>query len=275
VGHERSGTTLLAAIFDRHSRIAVPPETHFFTDLIPPNRAHETGDPIDMINHIWRGLRLRDLQLDPRELLARLNAPATWASLFLESLQLYAERRGKQWIGEKTPNHWRHAADLLRLFPQSRLLWMVRDGRDTVASLMKMPWRPHSNLAAHALSWRHAAERMQACQRQFPDRILQVRFEDLVTDQEAQVRLACDFIGIDFEPQQLDPAAPTGVVPDWEQPWKCRVFSSPDPSRIGVARRELGDDSLQLLQTLLGPTLFTLGYDVDESNKTALAMMAA
>ena len=275
VGHERSGTTLAAAMFDRHSRVAVPPETHFFTDLCPPNRAHETADPIFMVNHLSRGCRMRDLGLNGPELLDRLaRVRPTWANLFLQALKLYAEPRGKELTGEKTPNHWRHVPELLELFPNSRLIWVVRDGRDTVLSLMKAPWKRHSNVVLHALSWRRCAERMLALESRFSDRILRLRFEDLVTTPQAEIGRACEFIGVDFESRQLDPAAETGVVPAWELPWKGRVLAPPDPSRIGVASREMTEESMEILNLVMGPSLNSLGYESDRPASLAAPQVA-
>ncbi|MGA2232109.1 MAG: sulfotransferase [Tepidisphaeraceae bacterium] len=263
VGHVRSGTTLTAAILDRHSKIAVPPETHFFTQVCQDMRADQTADRQFMVDRFFDRRRVRDLGLHRDELLQRLETvEPTWANLFLEALKLYAQRRGKAIIGEKTPDHSRHASQLLGLFPASHLIWVIRDGRDAVLSLMNVPWKKHSHLALHALNWQSTITRMLACERQFPGRILRVRFEDLVTSPQAEATRLCDFLGVDFEPRQLDPSMETGVVPAWEMDWKGKVFEPPDASRIGTARRDFDEKSLQLVEAMMGPCLRQLGYDV-------------
>lgn len=267
VGYERSGTTLIAAALDRHTRIAIPPETHFFTDVCPPLHARHAADRDFLLDHFFRGFRTRDLNLNPDELRARLNhVEPTWINLFLEALKLYAEPRGKELVGEKTPKHWRCLPDILNLFPESKAIWIVRDGRDTVCSIMKMPWKPHNNLALHAMQWRYAMDRLFAFESQFPTRILRMKFEDLLASPESEIGRACNFIGVDFEPQQLDPSAQTGVVPSWEMPWKERVFAPLDLSRIGSARRDLPPASYQLLTLLMQPTLLQLGYELSANS---------
>jgi hypothetical protein len=268
VGFERSGTTLMAAALDRHSRIAVPPETHFFTDVCPALHAHHQGDPAFMIAHFFRGFRTRDLQLDSAKLLDRLRkSEPTWANLFLLALELYAEGRGKDLIGEKTPSHWRYLPEMLRVYGDSKAIWLIRDGRDAVTSMMNMPWKAHNNLALHAMQWRFSMERMMAFESEFSERILRIKFEDLVTSPQKEVRRACEFVGVDFEERQLDPSAETGVVPEWEMGWKDRIFAAPDPSRIGVAARELEPMSFDLLNMLLGPTLQKLGYEISAASR--------
>jgi hypothetical protein len=263
VGYERSGTTLMAAALDRHSRIAVPPETHFFVDVCPALHAGQRGDPQFMVSHFFRSKRMGDLQLDSAQLLDRMKRiEPTWANLFLEALRLYAAGRGKDLIGEKTPGHWRYLPEILRAFPNAKSIWLIRDGRDAVASMMNMPWKRHNNLALHGMQWRFAMERMMAFETQFPGRILRIKFEQLISDAKSEVQQACEFLGVEFEASQLDPAVKTGVVPEWEMAWKERIFSPPDPSRIGAAARELSREGYQLLDLLLAPTLQVLGYNV-------------
>lgn len=253
----------MAAMLDRHSRVAVPPETHFFTNICPILRATEIADPATLVERFANGDRSRDLQLSRTELLRRLaRTEPTWANLLLTALKLYAENRGKDLVGEKTPPHWQFVPRILRLFPDSRVIWVVRDGRDAVLSLIKTPWKRHSNLSIHAWKWRRAMEFMLTSEAQYPNRIFRIKFENLVMNTKTELSRACDFIGIGFEPQQLDPAVHTDVVPQWELPWKDRALSAPDPSRLGAAKRELSSERLQLLNSIMKPTMGRLGYDV-------------
>ena len=261
VGYERCGTTLLAAALDRHSRLAVPAETHFFTDVCPPHHAGQTAERQFMVAHFFRGFRTRDMGLDQEALLGRLKeVEPTWSNLFIEALGLYAKSKGKVRCGEKTPKHWRYLPEILNLFPQSRAIWVVRDGRDAVASMMNMPWKAHNNMALHAMQWRYAMEKMLSAECQFPGRILRIKFEDLVTSPEGEVKRATEFVEESFESRQLDFSVETGVVPEWEMEWKKGVFSAPDRSRIGAASRSLSPTALGLLNLLMGAMLTRLGY---------------
>ncbi len=263
VGYERSGTTLMAAMLDRHSRVAVPPETHFFTNICPIFRATQTADPATLAERFANGDRSRDLRLSRTELFRRLaGTEPTWANLLLIALRLYAENRGKDLVGEKTPLHWQLVPRILKLFPDSRVIWVARDGRDAILSLIKSPWKQHSNLSVHAWKWRRAMEFMLLSEAQYPNRVLRIKFENLIENPRAELSRACDFIGIGFEPRQLDPTVHTDVVPPWELPWKDRALTAPDPSRVGVAKRELSKKQLQLLNSIMKPTLGKLGYDV-------------
>jgi hypothetical protein len=57
--------------------------------------------------------------------------------------------------------------------------------------------------------------------------------------------------------------------------WKNRVFTQPDPSRIGTAARELPAESLDLLNTLLKSTLEMLGYETATISDVTPELMAS
>jgi hypothetical protein len=264
VGYARSGTTLLSVLLDRHSRIAVPPETNFFTAVCNVDRATFPSDAAALIDRFVNGFRTRDLNLAQSDLLRQFNGmPPNHANLLLTALKLYGKTRGKEIVGEKTPEHWRFIPQILELFPSSRVIWIVRDGKDTVLSLTKTPWRPHWDLEYHAWHWRISTECMLDFESLARDRMLRVKFENLVVASKSELARTCRFLGIEFEPRQLDTTVQTDVVPSWELPWKCRALTPPDPERIGVARRELTKAQLDLMNDVMRPTMERLGYAPD------------
>jgi hypothetical protein len=182
VGYPRSGTTLLSVLLDRHSQIAVPPETNFFTGLCNIEQASCAIEADKLVDRFVNSFRTRDLKLSPRNLRKALDGmEPNAANLLLAALNLYRTNHGKVLVGEKTPDHWRFAAQILDLFRNSRIIWVVRDARDTILSLTKTPWRPHWDLEYHAWHWRIAIEHMLDTEALHSDRVLRVNFENLVT----------------------------------------------------------------------------------------------
>ena len=101
VGCQRSGTTALAVMLDRHSSIAVPPETHFFARLNPlPGRSHS----LTHAQRIARAMRCTDLGAASLDLagIAQQYAlrEATDANLLEVALQSYARQHGARRIGQ-------------------------------------------------------------------------------------------------------------------------------------------------------------------------------
>ena len=54
---------------------------------------------------------------------------------------------------EKTPQHLRSVDKILKYYPKAKFVHVIRDGRDVVNSLLKMPWRP-DGLINNARFWK-------------------------------------------------------------------------------------------------------------------------
>ncbi len=99
----------------------------------------------------------------------------------------------------KTPSI-RNIANIQRLFPQEKLIILLRDGRDLLASGMtSFGWA----LESAADAWAKAADELLRFCDQHPktDRLI-VRYEDLVTD--VQPVLASIFTHLDIDPDLYD-----------------------------------------------------------------------
>jgi hypothetical protein len=68
------------------------------------------------------------------------------------------------------------------------------------------------------------------------------------------------FLGEDFDPRQLDAAAPSAVVKEREREWKGLADQALDPSRASAWRRSLSGDALLEVNARLGPELRRTGY---------------
>jgi hypothetical protein len=109
-------------------------------------------------------------------------------------------RGGRTWV-ETTPDNAGAADSLTQVFPNARVINIVRDGRDAAVSASSMPWGP--NRPSSGLRW--WASRVKAAHRAIgaadPDRVLTVRFEELVvTQREERFAELLDFVGLDAVP---------------------------------------------------------------------------
>jgi hypothetical protein len=224
VGAGRSGTTLMRTLLAAHPAIAVPPETHYMTlaDAFGAARAEAPAD----FEAFWATLtsqrRFRDMALDPQAVRARIerSGARTFRSVFRALLDAYAERHGKARAGEKTPGHFRHIDRLLAWFPDARIVAVRRDPRATVASQMDTPWvgremRPGRltapfvrrlrlfQVAKAADEWVSAYE-VHVPRASADPRVVEVAYEELVRDTEAQLRRVCAAIGEDWDPRMIE-----------------------------------------------------------------------
>jgi hypothetical protein len=222
VGFGRSGTTLLRTILSRHPRIAITPETHFMKRAEAEGGPH--GEPANF-EAFWRRLtgwvRFRDLGIDPAECRKRIEQSGdhSFRSVFNAMLGTYGKRLDKPRVGEKTPSHSRYLDDLLKWYPDARVLVIRRDPRAAIASFLRTPWvrekifRPSlgrglltgqsvNEVADLAAEWEHLYSH------EFPrwsddPRFHFTSYEDLVCKPEEEVRRICNFLEEEFSPQML------------------------------------------------------------------------
>jgi len=125
-GHARSGTTLLMRLLDAHPDVFCTRQAHFFTR--PPYLHALVSDP-DIAFWLRRGSfrwnRGRDL------------SPVVLRAAADFILERDAARTGAKIVGDKSPNSINdgEAIDLThRIYPDAKIVYIVRDGRDAVLS---------------------------------------------------------------------------------------------------------------------------------------------
>jgi hypothetical protein len=95
------------------------------------------------------------------------------------------------------------SADLLDLIPNAKIISVVRDPRDVVASFAKQKWMP-SNKAQSAKIYNDLIVEWIEIRRNLDKQSwIEVRLEDVVLEPESQIRKICDFIELPWEDNLL------------------------------------------------------------------------
>jgi Sulfotransferase family len=267
-GCPRSGTTMLQLMLHAHPRIAIPPETRFVLEgyrrrraFLPlssaENRRRLAGWIVDRPDS-----RFVDLRLDPKRVGADIEAAPTLGSAFQAVFRAYAERFGKVRWGDKRPAYIANLPVLLRLFPDAQIVHIVRDGRDCVASLKEMSWH-HTGLHRAISTWAQAVDHGDwAAQVLGPDTYHELRYEDLVTDTEKELRRLCQFLGEEYDPAMAEPAAMADVAVPAHKTWHARTRLPVGSDRVGRWQRRLDPAEAALCEAALGSRLRAHGYEL-------------
>lgn len=267
VGTGRSGTTLLQAMLGSHPRIAIPEETHFFSKFDP---AIAFDDPLreDQVEaYAARCMavpHLRESGVTESMLRARLaRGPNDARSIFIWILRTLTPDVGGKRLGEKTPIHERHIARILELFPSAKFVHVYRDPRDTVASLMGMPWARGQSVRRLARRCAQTYRTMSGWRDRLGESaVCEVRYEALVEDPEAVLRRVCAFLGESFDPAMLEFHA--RAVPGYqarEEAWKGGTRRPIDASSIGRWKKSLNEREVAAVERAVGAErLADMGY---------------
>lgn len=274
VGAPRSGTSLLRVMLNRHPNIGLCDETYFFYYVY--HRQKNFGDLQNLENRrivIERYLetgRIRRLGLDLDALKQFLLEEATdYEKLFIAFLKFYAQSKGKNRYGEKTPQHAFEAEIISRIYPFCRLIHIVRDARDVAASLKRMPWGSKS-VAANARLWVKSVESAELCKDR--ENFLRVKYETLVSDSEAELRRICKFISEPFDKKMLEAETKEKKNLDW---WFQRAQKSVNTNRVEKWRDELTDEEVAIVEWIAGDTMERMGYSATAETPTTTAKAAA
>jgi hypothetical protein len=282
VGSGRSGTTLLQAMLNAHPTIAVVGELHFFDQILQlkpvlPNLA----DPkqIDRLFELLPTLPNLSLLADFDRVLARVHERLlttihpSYELLYRFMLEAFAEEQGASRLGEKTGANLRYLDRLAMLFPNCRIVHIVRDPRAVVASKLKLPWSSH-DVVTNALKWKAdvgCARRFATQSGSATGRLLEVRYEDLVMQPEHSARVLCEFIGEPYDERMLDYHLISHRFAE-KEPWKAGVTRPVYQSSLNAWRDELRGSRLLLVERISGAEMQYYGYE--RSSAGAMALIA-
>ncbi|MCE2928428.1 MAG: sulfotransferase [Candidatus Caenarcaniphilales bacterium] len=270
VGCPRSGTTILASLLNNHSQIASATEMHFFNYISKQKKYNWGKLDKQSLTMLLDESRIIDFcthgNLDKNTLLdALLAAPSTdKKTIFTILANNFIASKNKFRFCEKTPQHLLNVEEILNIFPDAKIIYLVRDGRDTVNSLMKMPWRPQG-LLNNSRFWKQyvtIGTRLQNKYSSQPQSFKTIKYEDLLTLPKQTLKEICQFIELPYE-ESLSKQN-ENVFSEWEASWKHKASEELDSTRIGAWQKELSDQDQILINWHLSKSLKALGYDVKQ-----------
>ncbi|HSJ18449.1 MAG TPA: sulfotransferase [Solirubrobacterales bacterium] len=140
-----------------------------------------------------------------------------------------------RWV-EMSPRNAQFAPDLLEMFPDMKLVYSIRDGRDVACSLVRLPFGPENVLAALA-RWSLHLRRADASVRRLPgDRVLAMRLEQLLlTRREERFAALLEFLELD-EDEAIRATFEGELTPENGHLGRWRV-ELPAPERDELDRR--------------------------------------
>lgn len=222
VGMPRSGTKLLRDLLNNHSLIAIPDiETRMLPTWV--HNWERYGDlskrPFFKLFYnetvklsYFRYMKDRG-QLIPEESWYSICRDFSPSGVF-EALVRHdakAEYNTTLIWGDKSPLYFRHVSLLKELFPAAKFIHIIRDVRDYCLSINKA-WG--KSMIRAAQRWADDVYKFKVLSRDLGDSIIEIKFEDLITEPEPTLKMICDFLGIEFQEQMLSLARPSENIGD-------------------------------------------------------------
>lgn len=230
-GHRKSGTTMLASLFDDHRDLLVyPSDSMFFYKVFPSclrfNKSENLKLVIDncikgTLNYEMTNIGKNDL-FDIKkikngfikEMSTRDNSPKSLLLSLIESYSKSCEKKEwKMWV-EKTTSSEFYVAEIIKWFPNAKFIHLIRDPRDNFASL-KSGWEERyknqeddikgllqSLIDRGGMGMRLALKNQENLGKSVYKII---KFEDLTTKTEEIIKELTKFLKIKFSKSLLEP----------------------------------------------------------------------
>jgi hypothetical protein len=291
-GHARSGTTLLARLTRLHPQVHCNYQAHFFTrqplleSLVADS---EVGGWLARRSNRWNQGR----DLSPLVLRA--------AADFI--LEREARREGKPVVGDKSPNSLLdgQAVHLMyKVYPDARLVFIVRDGRDAVVSHRFQAFIDSpQHLSAEDVRLREAfagdpgpfmdgrrsiftpgglhtaaqewVKNVQETDREgravYGGRYLSLRYEDLLADPLAEMKRLWAFLGVAVDDpalaQVLAAEMQRNPDADWQHQKAGALIAPLEKGKQGSWRELFTARDRADFKAVAGQTLVDWGYEKD------------
>lgn len=251
LGFPRSGTTLAEQMLSMHPHISAGDELPFIEDItrIMPRLLASPLNYPEALVELWMG--------DQREGLNELR------DYYLNrAAKLGIFKAGTRFFTDKMPLNEIHLGLISLLFPQSPVIHMLRHPLDVVLSVYANHLT-HGYFCASALEsiaqhYNLVEDLVAHYRKNVQTRYLPLRYEDMVTGQEAQLRKILEFSGLDYDPSCLAFEQNTRYARTASYAQVSEKLYTSSLYRYRAYLKELAP-----VVEILRPAIERLGYDVE------------
>jgi len=272
IGRPRSGTTLLRTMLDAHSEVCIPHESPvilnfykkygkknhwsitnletFYEDL---NSQHIFG--------VWN-INKEKLKNDLLSCEGENTLQNLIKILYLNFNSIYAKREIKV-VGDKNPIYSVNFPEVSPIFEKVKFIHLTRDYRDQMVSMKRMDFEmPHPALVGYR--WKFSVKSMQPFKDEYPERLLSVKYEDLVTAPELIMKKICGHLNIGFESAMLEffkKEAGSGFLPEEAMnKYHSSLFNPLSTSKVNAWESKLSNQEVKIADMMVGKSAELAGY---------------
>jgi len=187
VGLPRTGTTLTERIVSSHSKVESADETFFMPMLI--QRVSGIQSRQNMNPAIIGAAAKKNIEIIARGYLAAVEYRLTDKPVFIDKL----------------PENFLYLGFIAKAFPDAHIIHLRRNPMDSCFAMYKQSFFKFAYTLESLGKYYVAYNRLRShWEEVLKDRVIEVEYEALVSDQEGQLRRLLDKLGLDFEQACLD-----------------------------------------------------------------------
>jgi hypothetical protein len=257
----RSGSTLLAALLNRHAGVSVSLESAYVSRLLEYPRPWGSEAMIPgLCAYLFDEVQFRELGLGLHEVQGALVRGRGWSSPGAAAVAVtdayFARHAPAAQVCVIKHPPWLHLQAVESIFPDTQFIHLVRDGRAVYNSKRKtrsLDGRTmERNPVKAARDWRWRVQIAAAC-----GSILHLRYEDLVNDPEREISRLLDFLRLEGSARAVvrPKSAYSSAIGAQQQALHANLRREPDARLAEQWREELSPLEIAVFECLCAPEL--------------------
>jgi len=283
VGNSRSGTTLMATILSMHSKIHILNETHFYDEYIEKANRKLHIDREYLINRMLSieefGIYRKNVIKEYPDMVSRVSLMTSDSKngLFPVIISVFKEiarKHHKTISGDQTPRNVYHLSDILKKFPHSKAIIMIRDSRDVVLS-QKNKWKVANDIipkyesirarlnyhpVTTSLIWNQGIKTsLKYRSESFSNNVKFVKYDELVFDPDRMLNDICTFLDVSCESGMKD----VSLIGSSNMLDQNRKLKGILPSAVGKWKILLNQTESYICQTLTEKYLKYFNFKIE------------
>lgn len=271
LGHARSGTSILGDLLRKYFRISFGPESQFlirmykhlprYGDLTQEKNLSRLLHDVLQERCFQRWEKKFGYSLDQKEIFNRIQEPS-YKGVVYAVFDYLALCGGMQRWGDKTPIYTMHLDIIQELFPASKYIHIVRDGRDVALSSFNIHFGS-KNVYKVAGNWSKHLQKVQRFRETWPqDQFLEMRYEELMQDPARQLTRLIPFLDI----QDTEHAVQQYIQDNIEHDLKKNNFDK--------WKTRMSDQGIFLFETIAKDWLRAYNYEIKNDGNLPDALPA-
>ena len=283
IGTQRSGSNLLRIMLNQLPEIAAPHPPHIletFEHILPIyNDLNDNANFESLVNDVCLWVELNPVKWQiskfDRATIRDRCEENTLIRLFYEIYSYYAELQNCEYTCCKSMSNVHRYRDLEAAGLNPWYIYLHRDGRD-VACSFKKAIVGEKHVYHIARQWKSDQEKSLEVEQNIPtDRVINVKYRDLITDPESVLKKICYFLNVPFNQNMLDYFHAQESLETARSGKMWQNLSQPIMAgNYNKFLKELTPEEIRIFEKVAGDTLEKLGYTVTSDYKNGAEIEA-
>jgi hypothetical protein len=278
-GNQRSGKTLAQLILCSHPDITISPGTKVIGKLLyaMPGKVPLDGESVrDIRATMQKDRKFKAWRVDHAKFLDGFDryvgqSPHVVAADLMTFFRDQTKPNAK-YVGNKKGCYCKEGDLIGKIFPGCRLVYLLRDGRGAVASMLET--QPEHDVYSAALTWTLKAQRIRELSAKLPRDVFVLRYEELVGDPEKLSRALCTFLDVPYAKEMLADYKTNDAIRHTTDTTHAETYQAITTKFVDEWKDKLTREQLEIVEGIAGAELEANGYGRSMSKSSNLASRA-